>query len=172
EGFWTRVDTRARLGNRKRGPHVEPFHHPRAEGFRNQMAPGVERHNAPRVCPLRKRTNFRGRMRIREVWTSNGIERSRRNRERPIYCIRAAVGTDDVTIVGPRDGADNRSASARSRRAPVDRESLLRARVRTGGPTDMVRWMGTSHCKLPGRKDAGPPFVTGLTEMGARSPII
>src|SRR5215831_3361462 len=136
------------------------------------MAPGIERHNAPRVCPLRKRANFRGRMRVCEIRTSNGIERSRRNRERAIYCIRAAVSADDVTIVGPRHGADNRSAFARSRRAPVDRESLLYARVRMGGQADMVGAIGTSHCKLTRRKDDGPPFVTGLTEMGARSPTI
>jgi len=39
----------------------------------------------------------------------------------------------------------------------VDRESLLRARVRMGGQTDMVGSIGTSHCKLTRRKDDGPP---------------
>jgi hypothetical protein len=57
------------------------------------------------------------------------------------------MGADDVTIVGSRHGADNRSAFARSRRAPVDRESLLRARVRMGRQADMVGAIGTSHCK-------------------------
>src|SRR5258708_2552019 len=86
-------------------------------------------------------------MRVREVWTPNGIERSRRNRKRAIYCIRAAIGADDVTIVGPRHGANNRSAFARSRCAPVGGEPWLRDGVRMGGQEDMVGAIGTSHCK-------------------------
>ena len=57
------------------------------------------------------------------------------------------MAANDVTIVGPRYGADNRPAFARGRCAPFDRKTMLRARIWMGGQADMVSAIGSSHCK-------------------------
>ncbi len=55
------------------------------------------------------------------------------------------MGANDVPIVRSRHGANYRPALARRRRSPVDRETLLRTRIRMGSQADMVRAIGTSH---------------------------
>jgi hypothetical protein len=57
------------------------------------------------------------------------------------------MAANDVTIVGPRYGAYDRPAFARSRSAPFDWKTMLGARIWMRGQANMVSAIGSSHCK-------------------------
>ena len=71
------------------------------ERIGDEMAPRIEGDDAPRLRPLRERTDGRGRMRIREVGPADRIEGAGGNCKRTVEGIRAAVSADDVTMLRP-----------------------------------------------------------------------
>ena len=98
----------------------------RLEILRDQMAPRIERDDALRIAPLRKRPDGRGGMGVGEIRAPDRIERAGRDRKRAIDRIGAAMGADHVAVLRPRHRADDRSAFARAGRAPVDGKLHLR----------------------------------------------
>ena len=140
--------------------------------LRDQMAPRVERDDAPRLRPLRERPDGRGRIGVGQVGAADRVERAGRDRERAIERIGAAMGADDVAVLEPRHRADDRSALARRGRAPMNRKARLAARLRMGGQADVIGAVGR-HVR-PVRKP-GPParrrcVAWGIAKLRERLP--
>ncbi len=87
-----------RLGDGDGRADVEAFGDLGLEALGDQMAPRIERDDAPRLAPLRERADGRGGMRVGEVGPADRIERAGRHRERAIERIGAAMGADDVAV--------------------------------------------------------------------------
>jgi hypothetical protein len=143
------VQVEPRLGDGDGRAHVEAFRDLRREAFRRQMPPGIERHDAARLAPLREWTDARRRVGVGQIGTADRIERAGGDRERAIDRIGAAVAADDVAVLRPRHRADDRTALARGRRVPADRKALLGARRRMGGEADVVGAVRASHGSGP-----------------------
>ena len=107
------VQIEPRLGDRDGRADVLAFRDLGLERIGDEMAPRIERDDAPRLRPLRERTDGRGRMRIGEIGPADRIEGAGGNRQRPVERIGAAVapmtlrccGRDTVAMIGPRSRA-------------------------------------------------------------------
>src|SRR5450631_2999946 len=108
------------------------------EAIGGEMAPRIERYNTARVVPLREGADGGRRKSIGEVGSPDWIERARRNRQRTIKRVGAAVTADDIAVPRPGHRTDDRSAFARGRRSPVDREARFAAGLGVRGQTDMI----------------------------------
>ena len=116
------------------------------EDLADDMAPGVERHDPLGVGPLRVRADAGGRMGVGEVRPRQRVERPRRDRQRPVERIGAAMGADDVAVGRVRHRADHRPALLRLRRPPADRTPRdAAARLRVRGQADMGRAIRGAH---------------------------
>ncbi len=71
------------------------------ERIGDEMAPRIERNDAPRLRPLRERTDGRGRMRIGEVGPADRIEGAGGNCKGTVERVGPAVSADDVTMLRP-----------------------------------------------------------------------
>src|SRR6266853_466216 len=89
----------SRAGDRNGGTNILSFGYLRLERGSDEMAPGIERHNAPRFRPLRKRTDRGGRVRVRQIGTADRIERTRRDRQRAIERIGPAMAAYHIAAL-------------------------------------------------------------------------
>ena len=137
---------------------VEAFGDLRLEHVRDQMSPRVERDDLLRLGPLRERSDGGGGMGVGQVGPADRVERARRNRERAIERIGAAVGADHIALPELRHGADDRPALARRRRPPMDREAHFCPRVGMRGEPDMIRTVRRAHLQPVLKKLDGPPL--------------
>ena len=85
------------------------------------VAPRIERDDAARLGPLRERADVDDRRGVGEIGPRHRIERAGRHRKRAIERIGAAMRADRRCGRLGCDGADDRAAFARARRAPADR---------------------------------------------------
>jgi len=146
QGVLHLVKVEARFGDGDGRARIQSFRDVGSKGFGDEMSPGIERYDALRIAPLGERADARGGMGVGEVGPPYRIERARRDRERTIDSIGAAVAADDIAVARPRDSADDRSALPRVGCAPVDRQMVLCARIRMRGQPNMVGAIGTGHC--------------------------
>jgi hypothetical protein len=137
---------KVRFGDGDGRARIQSFRDLGSKGFRDEMSPGIERHDALQIAPLGERADARGGMGIGEIGPPYRIERARRDRERTIDSIRAAVAADDIAVARSGYGADDRSALPRVGCAPLDRQMVLCARIRMRGQPNMVGAIGTGHC--------------------------
>ena len=135
----------ARAGDGDAWADVDAFGDLGREILGDQMAPRIERNDALRIAPLRKRADGCGGMGVGEVRTPDRIERAGRNGQRAVDRIGAAMGADHVAVRRARHRSDDRSALARAGGAPVDGELVLAARRGMRGKADMVDPIGARH---------------------------
>src|SRR5712671_1357531 len=89
----------ARPGDRNGGTNILSFGDLRLERSRDEMTPGIERYNAPRFRPLRKRTDRGGRIGVRQIGTADRIERTRRDCQRAIERIGPAMAAYHIAAL-------------------------------------------------------------------------
>ncbi len=135
------------LGDRDAWADVGAFGDLLAEILRNAMAPGIERHDAARFRPLRKRPDVDHRRGVGQIRPRDRAERAGGYGKRAIERVGAAVRTDRVAVDARVHRADHRAALARRGRAPADREArgdACAARMR--GEADMRAAVLLRHC--------------------------
>ena len=125
EGRFDLGQIKARASNGNGRTDIDAFRQLGAEILRDQMPPRVERDDTRRIGPLGKRTDGRGRIGVGEVGAADRVKRPGGDGQRAIDRVGAAVTTDDVAVLRPRDRADDRPALARTGRTPNDGERRL-----------------------------------------------
>src|SRR5262249_43428640 len=122
--------------------------------------PWIERGNPRWLRPLREWTDRGGRVGIRQIGTTNRVERARRHRESTIKRVRSAMAADDIAVLRLWHCANDRTARTRTPRAPMDWKTRLSARLRMGGETNVIGSVGShkgtcdEKAKLPARWQA------------------
>ena len=129
-----------------------------AEDLADMVAERVEGDDPARLGPLRVRADRGGRMGVGEVRAGERVQRPRRDGERPVERVGAAMGADDVAVGRVRHRADDRAALLRVGGAPADREAGGGGvRLGMGGEPDMGRAVGRGHRELPRLERTGLP---------------
>src|SRR5215831_1379357 len=144
----------SRAGDGNCGANILSFGDLRLERGSGKMAPGVERDNAPRLRPLRKRTDGSGRVGICQIGTADRIEHTGRDRQRAIERVGAAMAADYVSMLRLRHRRDDRTACMGVRCSPTDREARLSSGLRMGGQANVIGSIGVHSEPVHGKKSA------------------
>eukprot|EP00967_Tisochrysis_lutea_P020479 scaffold23250_cov31-Tisochrysis_lutea.AAC.1 len=107
-----------------------------------EVTPRVDRDNGVGARPRRVRPDLARRQRVGEVWAESGRRGVRRQRDRPVDRVGAAVRSHRVATAGHRDSGHNRPSLEWVSRTPAQRLRVDVELGRVGGELDHVprRW--------------------------------
>ncbi len=147
----------ARLGDRDGRADVDAFGQLDREVLGDPVTPGVEADDLPRLMPLRVRADGHDRVGVVQFRPSLRGHGARRDRQRAVDRIGAAMGANGVAVGAGVGRRDDRPALPGGGGVPVDGEAAGRPGPRVGGEPNVGCPVGGhgSLCSLRNRK--GPP---------------
>ncbi len=163
-----------RLGDGDRRPDVDALRDPVGEDLRHPVAPGVERDDPVGLEPARNGPISTGGCVLCRSGRCSGVERARRDGERPVERIGAAGRADHVAVRRPRDvpisgprfcGSSSPQRMGKRCSPGSDARSGGYGRVRFR--PDMASVPSSEVARRAARKRRRPPLAEGLPDRGA-----